>query len=102
MTEEESREGGSNFDQLLRNPTHPSVLLKVPWESYVGIIRRLAIGGAQPKEDASEMGADDKGIGEMLDLPIGITKLKDLQTHEQVQIPITTIHVEHRVPTFWL
>ena len=36
----------------------------------------------------------------VLDLPIGITKLKDLQTHSRVQIPIATFHVEHSVPTF--
>ena len=38
-----------------------------------------------------------KGV---LDSLIGITKLKDLQIHSQVQIPISTFHVEHRVPTF--
>ena len=38
-----------------------------------------------------------KGV---LDLPIGITKLKDLQTHSRVQIPISTFHVGHSVPTF--
>ena len=36
----------------------------------------------------------------MLDLPIRIHKLKELQTHLRVQIPISTFHVEHRVPTF--
>ena len=37
----------------------------------------------------------------MLDLSIGITNLKDLQTHSRVQIPISKFHVEHSVPTFF-
>ena len=38
---------------------------------------------------------------QLLDLPIRITKLKDLQTHLRVQIPISTFHVEHSGPTFF-
>ena len=38
-----------------------------------------------------------KGV---LDLPTGITKLKNLQTHLRTQIPISTFHVVNSVPTF--
>ena len=36
----------------------------------------------------------------LLDLPIRITKLKDIHTHLRVQILISIFHVEHSVPTF--
>ena len=37
----------------------------------------------------------------LLDLPIGIAKLNYLQTHLRLQMPISTFHVEHSVPTFF-
>ena len=37
---------------------------------------------------------------QLLDLPIGITKLKDPLTYLRVQILISTFHVEHSVLTF--
>ena len=36
----------------------------------------------------------------LLDLPIGVAKLKDLQTHLRVQIPVSAFHVGRSVPTF--
>ena len=53
--------GGSNCDQCIRDTPHPCILLQEPWESNVGIVRKLDKGSTQPQE--AEVGADNKGIG---------------------------------------
>ena len=57
--------GGSNCDHHLQDTLCPSLLLQVPWESYVGVVRRLAFGSSRPTESATEVGATDQGVSKI-------------------------------------
>ena len=50
--------------------------------------------------DKDEIACYDEVVVALLDSPIGITKLKELQTYSWVQIPVSTFHVEQSIPTF--
>ena len=49
--------GDRDNDHIIRDPPCPVRLLQVPWENLLGVGRRLAIGGTQPLEGTSEVGA---------------------------------------------
>ena len=55
--------GDSGCDHRLQYPPCPSHLNQVTCEIPIGIGQRLAGGGAQPMEGATEAGATVQGIG---------------------------------------
>ena len=52
-----------NGNHSLWNPPHLSHLLQVPWESPIGIGKRLTRSGAQPSAGTTEVVATVQGVG---------------------------------------